>query len=246
MRYPSILYRYNSQFVPAFGIIQNLNSLYQWIAFLFLGTYLVLQPQHAWTQQNPPFNILQEDQGEYSKPLHEVASIGAATTGPLLEGMAGATHKEHRHRFYCHSSGPKPGFLGPQSVAKPSLVKDQPGVFPAPLMGPASLTFIFACRDPNAAITPVIVRPDGTAFHGLPMTAQDSPQTLVVSAPAQRGIYTLFTLAHHDSKPNMETTVDVTTSTLPQQIKTFTIQPFISTDPHSEPFSAEFFYTPSF
>lgn len=175
------------------------------------------------------------------KPLHEVASLGAATTGALVEGRVGSTRKSCRHRFYCQSSGPKPGFLGPEIVAKPTSVKDQPGIFPAPLMGPDSLTFTFACQSQDLTLTPVVIKPDGTACYGQPMKKQET-QSLMISSPAQTGIYTLFALAHQTSSNLAHIHVKATTSTHPEQVYTFYLEPFLSSKKDFEHISAEFIY----
>jgi hypothetical protein len=177
-----------------------------------------------------------------SKPTQEIAPLGAATTGSFVEGVIGASRKGHRHRFYCQSSGPKPGFLGPQAVAKPSSVKAQPGIFPAPVMGPASLTFTFSCQSENPHLTPVIVKPDGTLYQGAPLTGRDASQELIVASPAQTGIYTLFVLNHQDDSHNVQATVKVHTSVTPQEVETFSLKPFEGSDVHAEEISAEFIY----
>ncbi len=175
------------------------------------------------------------------KPLHEVASLGAATTGALVEGKVGSMRKSCRQRFYCQSSGPKPGFLGPEIVAKPSSIKDQPGIFPAPLMGLDSLTFTFTCQNQDATLTPVIIKPDGTAVYGQPMRKQET-QTVMISSPAQTGIYTLFALAHQTSPSLACLHVKVTTSTRPEQTKSFYLEPFTGFQKNSDHISDEFVY----
>ena len=195
-------------------------------------------------QQNHVNEPEVENHTQPSKPIHEVATLGAATTGPMLEGVSGAINKGRRRHFDCFSANPKPGFLGPQTIAKHPRVKDQPGVFPAPLMGPASLTFAFSNQSKHHALTPVIVRPDGTAFHGLPLTPDDSSQTLVVSSPAQTGIYTLFVLGHQKYQSDAHAIVNVTTSTQTQQVNTFNLFPLDLSDNHYDQISAEFIYIP--
>ena len=162
-----------------------------------------------------------------SKPLYDVSVLGAPATGALVEGVVGSIQKGCRHRFFCHSSSPAQGFLGPQTIAEPLSIKDQPGVFPAPLMGPAALTFCFNCDLASAPFTPIIVRPDGTIFYGQPMTSENSPQTLVIASPAQTGIYTIFILAHQKEKPT-QAVVDASVSTQPQERKTFHLQSLAS------------------
>lgn len=175
------------------------------------------------------------------KPLHEVASLGAATTGALVEGKVGSMRKSYRQRFYCQSSGPKPGFLGPEVVAKPTSIKDQPGIFPAPLMGLDSLTFTFTCQNQDLTLTPVIIKPDGTAVYGQPMKKQET-QTVMISSPAQTGIYTLFALAHQTSSNLACLHVKATTSTHPEQVQSFRLEPFIGSQKESDHISAEFIY----
>lgn len=181
----------------------------------------------------------------WSQPSYEIASLGAPTTGSLVEGCVGSIHKGCRHRFYCHSTGPNTGFLGPQGVAKPVSLKDQPGVFPAPLVGAASVTFHFNCQDTQASFIPIVIKPDGTVFQGLPMKAPNSPQTLVVASPAQTGIYTLFVLAHQKDSQGAHITVDASISTQPQNDKTVHLKAFEPSDKEAELISAEFIYTPT-
>lgn len=190
---------------------------------------------------------------EYSKPsapprpLHEVGSLGAATTGALVDGVAGATRKGCRYRFTCHTEGPKPGFLGPITVAKPTSLRCQPGIFPAPLTGPDSITFTFTCQSNDNLLTPVVVRPDGTTLQGFPMSTDDFPQSIVLASPAQTGIYTLFVLPHEQDNGvhQVYATVDVKTSTHSQQDTTLILKPFESTEENSEWVSGEFIYTSS-
>jgi hypothetical protein len=177
--------------------------------------------------------------------LYEVASLGAPTTGSLVEGSVGSVSKGCRHRFYCHSAGPTTGFLGPQEAATPISLKDQPGVFPAPLVGAASVTFQFHCQDPNASVVPVVIRPDGTIYQGLAMTSHNSPQTLVISSPAQTGIYTLFVLAQQKDSLGAHVYVDASISTQPQNSATFSLKSFEPDDKEAELISAEFVYNPS-
>jgi hypothetical protein len=209
---------------------------------LFLGINLSLFSQGIAAQQASFFSQ-EEEHPITSKPLQEVATLGAATTGVLVEGIVGSMYKGCRHRFYCHSASPKQGFLGSEASARPLSIKDQPGIFPAPLMGPASLTFSFSCQAPHASLTPIIVRPDGTVFQGLPMTTLNSPQTLVISSPAQTGIYTLFVLAHQKDSQGTQVTVEATISTQPQQNKTFQLKSFEPIEEDSRLISAEFVYT---
>jgi hypothetical protein len=182
------------------------------------------------------------------KPLHEVATLGAAITGALVEGCVGAIHKGSRHRFTCYSSGPTSGFLGPQDIVKPVSLKDQPGVFPAPLMGPASLTFTFNCPEKSQpSVTPIVVRPDGTVFQGLPMNHQNSPQTVVISSPAQTGIYTLFVLGHQHEALGSQVQVNASVSSQPQHNTTLHLKSLERSDSDKdvELVSAEFVYIPS-
>lgn len=179
------------------------------------------------------------------KPSFEVASCGASTTGLLVEGSAGAIRKGYRNRFYCNSHGPVSGFLGPQSSSKSVHLKNQPGIFPAPLMGDAAISFDFKCDDSNACVTPIVVRPDGTVFHGLSMTSLNSPQKVVISSPAQTGIYTLFVLGDQKKASETYVTVDAFVSTQPQNDKTFHLKTFTPGEKDAELISAEFVYTPS-
>lgn len=180
------------------------------------------------------------------KPKFEVASFGASTTGFLVEGSVGAVRKGSRHRFYSHSNGPGSGFLGPQMISKSVSLKNQPGIFPAPLMGAASVSFAFHCDDSNACVTPIVVRPDGTVFHGLSMTAENSPQTLVISSPAQTGIYTLFILANRQEALDTYVNVNAAISTQPQSEKSFSLKTFNPKEKDADLISAEFVYTPTY
>lgn len=220
---------------------QRIRSYFLYSLFTFLSFNLSFFSLKLEAQS---FSSFQEEHGFSAKPLHKVATIGAPTTGSLIEGKMGSLHKGCRHRFYCYSSAPQLGFLGPQETAKPLSIKDQPGVFPAPLMGPASLTFSFSNQHPTTALTPIIVRPDGTVFKGLPIIAGNSPQTLVVSSPAQTGIYTLFVLAHQKEAQDAQITVDAKISTQPHQDKTFFLKSFEPTEQDLDLISAEFIYTP--
>lgn len=205
-----------------------------------LGLSSTLSSQEGMEQQ-----ISLKKQRFSSKPLYEVASLGAPTAGSLVEGSVGSIHKGCRHRFYCYSTIPPTGFLGPQEAAKPASLKDQPGVFPAPLVGAASVTFQFHCQDAKASITPVVIRPDGKLYQGLVMTSLNSPQTLVISSPAQMGIYTLFVLAQQKDSLGTHVTVDASISTQPQNNTTFFLKSFEPSDKEAELISAEFVYTPS-
>lgn len=179
-----------------------------------------------------------------STPLYEVESMGAPITGSLVEGSVGSINKGCRHRFYCHSVDPA-GFLGPQEAAKPVSLKDQPGVFPAPVVGAASLTFQFHCQNSKASVIPVVIRPDGKSYQGLPMTSFTSPQTLVISSPAQTGIYTLFVLAKQKEALGTNVTVDASISTQPQNHATFSLKSFKPDAKEDDLISAEFIYIPS-
>lgn len=200
---------------------------------------------NLWSQDEPlkhsSFNITSLS----SKPLHQVASLGASTTGPLVEGSTGAIHKGCRHRFYCHSTGPTEGFLGPQALVEPISLKDQPGVFPAPLMGAAAVTFHFSCQDSDTCVTPIVVRPDGTVFPGLPLTSKHSSQTVVITSPAQTGIYTLFVLPHQKDSLDAHIIVDASISTQPNNNKTFQLKSFKPNDKDADLISAEFIYIPN-
>lgn len=192
-----------------------------------------------------------EHKSEQSNPLvstsvHEVASLGGATTGSLLEGVVGAVQKGCRHRFYCHSTLSDEAFVGLKTdVNKIVAIKDQPGVFPAPLAGPSSLTFTFKHEFGKSKLTPVIVRPDGTIFQGLPMNSFDSPQKIVISAPAQTGIYTLFVLSNEKDDINGEMMIQTTISNQPQKERSLRLRPFNPKSEHVEQTSAEFFYSVS-
>lgn len=182
--------------------------------------------------------------GEGTEPLYEVNAIGAPTTGVLVEGAAGAACKGVHHRFSCHTEGPKPGFLGPLAVAKPTSIRCQPGIFPAPIAGPASLTFTFTCLNNKNPMTPIVMRPDGTALKGFPMTLEDFPQTIVVSYPAQTGIYTLFILPHGIENQNVHAIVEVSKSTKPHRVNTYALKAFGRTNKDEDKISAEFIYSP--
>lgn len=205
-----------------------------------------LSYSHSLWAQGPMQHPSQKEPFLSSKPVHEVAALGASASGSLVEGSVGSSHKGSRHRFYCHSSASTSGFLGPQAIVKPLSLKDQPGVFPAPLMGPASLTFTFHCQDESQdSLTPIVVRPDGTAFQGLPMNRSNSPQTLVISSPAQTGIYTLFVLAHQKEGGGNRVHINASINTQPQHSKTFHLKSLEFDDKEVELICAEFVYIPS-
>lgn len=212
-----------------------------WLSAIVLGMIAHFHLQGA----EPKFGSdLENGESPASHPMHEVSVLGAPTSGSFLEGIAGSIQKGCRHRFHCHTTAPAQGFLGPQTTAEPLSLRDQPGVFPAPLMGPASLTFSFQCQNSKAPFTPVVIRPDGTVFHGLPMTQSNSPQALVIASPAQTGIYTLFILAHHNDNPNAEAIVEASVNTQPPQRKTILIKSFDPSGKDAELISGEFTYIP--
>lgn len=181
----------------------------------------------------------------FSRPPQEVATLGAPTSGSLVEGAIGSIRKGSRHRFFCHSSRPDPGFLGVQESSNRLILKDQPGVFPAPILGAASITFEFHSQESTGSIVPVIVRPDGTIYQGLPMNRSNSPQTLVVSSPAQTGIYTLLTLSHSSDALKAPISVKASISTQPERSRTLLLRPLEKENPQPELISAEFIYTHS-
>lgn len=180
----------------------------------------------------------------FSKSLYEVATLGAATTGSLLEGCVGSSRKNQGQKFYCNTNQTT-GFIGPQETMKSVGLHDQPGVFPAPVIGSASVTFQFHCHDANDLFLPVVVRPDGTIYQGLPMTALNSPQTLVISSPAQTGIYTLFVLALEEDSLGKQVIVDASISTKPHRKTSFNLKSFDHSSQDTELISAEFLYIPS-
>jgi len=217
----------------------------KFVQSLFLACLLSLPFQTSLlAEKEGSEKIALKKQTFFSKSVHEVASLGAPITGPLVEGSVGSIPKGHHNRFYCHST-PVKGFLGPQEVAKPISLKDQPGVFPAPLVGEASVSFQFHNQDANASIVPIVIRPDGTVYQGLAMTAEHSPQTLVISSPAQTGIYTLFVLAHEKDSLGAHVTVDASINTQPRRNATFHLKSFEPTDNEVDLISAEFVYIPS-
>lgn len=171
-------------------------------------------------------------------PLYNVSVIGAPTTGPLIDGVVGSIQKGSRHRFYSHSSSSQ-GFLGAKSNAEPLSIKDQPGVFPAPIMGPAAISFCFKCTQDNSSFVPVIIRPDGTVIHGQEMSESNSHQTLIIASPAQTGIYTLFILPNNQE--STEALIEASISSLPQEKKSFYLHSF-NAQTENELISAEFIY----
>jgi len=198
---------------------------------------------YLWTQQQEVLIHPPRECSLSSKPLYEVATLGAPTAGALLEASVGSLHQGNRHRFYYRSSIPPSGFLGAQRAIKPSSLKDQPGVFPATLMGSASLTFTFSSQTSHSLMTPLLVKPDGTVCRGLPMTKDNSPQTLVISSPAQTGIYTLFVLAHENDPYHAVIQVNASISTRPEQEKIFHLNTFAPNNKNVGLTSAEFTYT---
>lgn len=192
----------------------------------------------------PPVQVEAPAPQDTSKTVYDVSVLGAPSTGALVEGVLGSVQKGCRHRFYCHSTEPMQGFLGPQTTAEPLSFRDQPGVFPAPLMGPAALTFCFNCSQENSHFTPIIVRPDGTVFYGQAMSAANSPQTLVIASPAQTGIYNLFILTHQKEDQPAYAVVEASINTQPQERKTFHLKSLEAKEAHPELISAEFTYIP--
>jgi hypothetical protein len=169
-------------------------------------------------------------EGSFSSPcpVHKVRAIGAPTAGGVMEGVVGAPYQQPHHRYSCRSAGPKPGFIGPDAAGKPTCVRDQPGVFPAPLLGPDSLSFTFISQSHCASlVTPVVVRPDGTAFFGQSMRADDLPQRLEIPAPAQMGIYTLFVLPHDAESEPVSMAVEVASSEQPGLVETISLKSFV-------------------
>lgn len=108
-----------------------------------------------------------------------VVSIGAPLSGPCIEGAVGAIQKGVRQKFCCQTGGNVPGFLGPRLFS--SFVKEQPGVFPAPLRTETSLSFHW---DKEATVW--VVLPDGTSL-------QVEGSELSIPFPTQSGIYFLLT-----------------------------------------------------
>lgn len=180
-----------------------------------------------------------------ARPIQQISSIGSSTAGALVEGVVGSSQRKSPYRYYTQSPGPTSGFLGPQDEIKPTCFRDQPGVSPAPLVGEASITFQFHCTEPGSCVIPAVVRPDGTIYQGLSMTPKTSPQTVVISAPAQTGIYTLFVIADEKTVPNSHATVQTSISTDPKNRTTLNLQTFdTSADLPQELTSAEFVYAP--
>ena len=177
---------------------------------------------------------------------YEVSVLGAPTSGIAIQGAVGAIHKGNDLRFPCYSPGPTPGLVGPQIFSKLSGFKDQPGVFPAPLIGFDSLHFVFTSKEGNRDIIPVIIKPDGTIFKGSPMNCNHGPQMLVIPYPAQTGIYTIFALNQKSVEKNdliaglVE--VNVNTSTRTKKGKHFLLKPFSSNTKNAEFISAEYIY----
>lgn len=170
-----------------------------------------------------------EDVSLSTRPIQHVTAIGAPTVGGLIEGIAGAPYRAPHHRYCCRSDGPKPGFIGPDVAGKPTCVRDQPGVFPAPIMGPDSLSFTFRSQDSHLSqVTPVVVRPDGIAIVGRPMQSGDASQTLEVPFPAQMGIYTLFILPHENANQPVSASVEVQSSVVEKRPRIIPLQSFVS------------------
>jgi hypothetical protein len=161
-----------------------------------------------------------------------------------MEGVVGAPYQQPHHRYSCRSAGPKPGFIGPDAAGKPTCVRDQPGVFPAPLLGPDSLSFTFISQSHCAAfVTPVVVRPDGTAFFGQSMRADALPQTLEIPAPAQMGIYTLFVLPHDTESEPVAISVKVSSSEQRGLVETISLKSFIAGSDDSDLTCGEYIYS---
>lgn len=180
-----------------------------------------------------------------ARPIQQIASIGSSTTGALVEGVVGPNQKKSPYLYYIQTPGPASGFLGPQDEVKPTHFRDRPGVSPAPLAGEASITFQFHCNEPGTCVIPAVVRPDGTVYQGLSMTSKNSPQTVIISSPAQTGIYTLFVIADEKTIPKSHATVQTSISTDPKNRTTLHLQTFdTSADVTQELTSAEFIYAP--
>jgi hypothetical protein len=164
----------------------------------------------------------------------KVSSIGAPTAGALIEGMVGSRDKSSQPCFSYQSV--KPGFVGPEIVSKPIKIRDQPGIFPAPALGPASISFAFYYSD-SSPLYPVIVQPDGSVINGEKI---DFSSHIVIPSPAQLGIYSLFILASEpcNSQPVI---VKIFTSTRPSEVQTIHIKP-ITQDSPLDLMSAEFIY----
>lgn len=192
--------------------------------------------------------------------FYEIATIGAPITGPLLEGSVGAKCGRLRNRFYSQNEGPTIGFVGQQTFKTPLVLKDQPGIFPAPLMGPASLNFVFSMTEEKGVysevkqnVIPVLVKPDGTICKGSPLTAEDSPQTIMIPSPAQTGMYTLFVLPNLPNQENAQeglkehlshAKIHVTgmISTRPGENRNLELTAFSLEEKNLEGISAEFVY----
>lgn len=204
-------------------------------SLFFLILSLGLESGENKSYSSPSLQNLQQ-------PHFEVSSLGAPVTGSLIEGKVGCLNKGSRQRFYCHSAIPPEGFLGPQGISEPVRLRDQPGIFPAPVRGPASVTFTFDCQDSNASVTPVIVRPDGTVFCGAPMSQKNSPQTIVISSPAQTGIYTLFAPSRDQDSSPSSLLVNASVSTQPQNNTSFVLNSFSKNSEKPEEHSVDFIY----
>ncbi|WP_068466902.1 hypothetical protein [Candidatus Protochlamydia phocaeensis] len=175
--------------------------------------------------------------------IQQIATIGAPTTGPALTGMVGAS-KQKRCKLPSRSSK----IAGLIETKKPSV---QPGVPSSFQHGTASLTFNFTHSDNHRSVkglvfTPVIVKPDGTTVQGISMGPGDSPQALIIPAPAQIGIYSLFLLA--DSIPDQNSghaIVEASASTHPDNQTAYTLLPFSSSIAAGDQFSADYVYSPN-
>lgn len=180
--------------------------------------------------------------------IYDIAVFGSPTSGPLVEGAIGAIQKGYRHRFYCHSPGPSPGFIGAQTSTKVSSIKEQPGVFPAPLMGSDSLQFTFALSGSNDPVIPVIVKPDGTILKGYSMTHEQPPQVLSIPYPAQTGVYNFFVLNQNinceknSAAENSWVNVNVITNHQSRKGQNFSIKAFNANVESPEFICAEYIY----
>lgn len=205
----------------------------RWCSLFIWGTGLALAPLSALVSSEghkPAVSV-----SPVSACPH-VAACGGALTGTLVEGRVGSTPRERRRRFYCYSATAPEGFLGPHSVAKRISLRDQPGVFPAPIVGQAALSFTFYCRPSSApsvpgcaaggGLTPVVVRPDGTVLKGGPMAPSDCPQTILIPAPAQAGIYDVFALTGDSAWQEVEIEVAAAVSTHPHHQQMLKLKPY--------------------
>lgn len=137
--------------------------------------------------------VMAENSERLDERSLEIASLGAVMSEAILEGGSGAIQRSPQYRFRTRSIGPTPGIIGQHPKFTRATLREQPGVFPGPLLGFDALEFTFTCLGPiDQNLVPIIFKPDGSIIKGKILCSKDPKQTVTVPYPAQTGIYTLF------------------------------------------------------